>query len=158
MSDDNDRATLRNLVDKGGIAMLTTVGDDGQLEARPMALQEFDDAGRLWFFTEFHAPKAEQLQRDPRALVTFSGKNFVSIQGTASVVQDPARQQELWDKAVEAWMQCEPTDARVALIAVDASGAQYWESPGVAPGLISVVAAAVKGERPNVGENEKLDL
>ena len=100
----------------------------------------------------------QQLQRDPRALVTLSGKNHISIQGTASVVQDPERQRELWDRAVEAWMQCEPTDPKVALIVVDAHGAQYWESPGVAPGLISVVAAAIQGKQPDIGRNEKLDL
>ncbi|MGV8909180.1 MAG: pyridoxamine 5'-phosphate oxidase family protein [Propionicimonas sp.] len=153
-----DLDKLRALVDSGDIAMLTTLADDGQLEARPMTLQDFDDHGRLWFFTEYEAPKAAQLKADPRTLVTFSSKNYVSIQGTASVVQDPARQRELWNKAAQAWLQSEPTDPKVALIVVDADGAEFWETPGIASGLLSVVTAAVKGDRPEIGTNERMDL
>lgn len=153
-----DLAKLRELVGKDGIAMLATLGRDGQLEARPMAVQDFDDQGRLWFFTEYEAPKAQQLEADPRVLVTFSGKNYVSIQGTAEVLRDPARQQQLWNRATAAWLQCEPTDPKVALLVVDAEGAQFWETPGAAAGLLSVVTAAVKGERPDIGKNETLDL
>ncbi len=154
----NDLDKLRDLVDTDDIVMLTTVGSDGELEARPMSVQDFDEQGRIWFFTEYEAPKAEQLQRDARALVTLSGKNYVSIQGTGSVVRDPARQRELWNKAAEAWLQCEPTDPKVALLVVDAHGAQYWETPGIAAGLIGVAVAAVKGDRPDIGTNESVDL
>lgn len=149
---------LRKLVEKGGIAMLTTVGTDGQFEARPMGLQEFDDANRMWFFTEYDAPKVEQLAGDSRVLVTFSGKNCVSVHGTATVVRDADRQQELWDASVKAWMQCEPTDPKVALIVVEAEGAQYWEIPGAAPALLGIVAATVTHEEPSIGDSEKVEL
>ena len=97
-----DLSTLRDLVRAHDIAMLATLDGDGQFEARPMALQDFDDQGRLWFFTEFDAPKADQDFADPRALVTFIGKNYLSIHGKASVVRDPERQTQLWNKAAEA--------------------------------------------------------
>ena len=151
----NDLAKLRDLVRTNDIGMLATLDSDGQLEARPMALQDFDDAGRLWFFTEFQAPKADQVFSDPRALVTFSGRNYVSIHGKASVVQDPERQTQLWNKGAEAWLQCEPTDAKVALLVVDAEGAEFWETPGFASGVLGIVVAAVKGEQPDIGTNEK---
>ena len=154
----NDLDKLHDLVRPNDIGMLATLDSDGHLEARPMALQDFDDAGRLWFFTEFQAPKADQVFSDPRALVTFSGKNYVSFQGTAAVLQDPERQTQLWNKGVEAWLQCEPTDAKVALLVVEADGAEYWESPGFASGLLAIVAAAVKGDAPDIGTNEKVDL
>lgn len=154
----NDLDTLRDLVRANDIAMLATLDSDGQLEARPMVLQDFDDAGRLWFFTEFQAPKADQVFSDPRALVTFSGKNYVSIQGKASVVQDPERQARLWNRGAEAWLQCEPTDAKVALLVVDAEGAEFWETPGFASGLLGIVTAAVRGQEPDLGKNEKVDL
>jgi general stress protein 26 len=154
----NDLDKLRDLVRPNDIGMLATLDSDGQLQARPMALQEFDGDGRLWFFTEFQAPKADQVFSDARALVTFSGKNYVSIQGTASVVQDPERQTRLWNKGAEAWLQCEPTDAKVALLVVDADGAEYWETPGFAAGVLGIITAAVKGDAPDIGTNEKVDL
>ena len=157
MTDTNAPTELRNLIDKGGIAMLTTVTKDG-LEARPMGLQDFDDENRLWFFTEFDAPKVAQLADDPRVLVTFSGKDYVSVHGTAKVVQDPKRQEELWDASVKAWMQCEPTDPKVALIVVEAEGGQYWTSPGAPAALIGIVAAAVTHKEPSIGDTQKVEL
>jgi general stress protein 26 len=154
----NDVQKLRDLVDTDDVVMLTTVAQDGGLEARPMSVRDVDAEGRLWFFTEYRAPKVEELRNDPRTLVTLAKRNYVSIQGTATVVQDPARQTELWNKASEAWLQCEPTDPKVALLVVDPEGAQYWETPGVAAGVLGVVSAAVKGERPDIGTNETLDL
>lgn len=158
MTDNDPRTELRQLIDKGGIAMFTTVGTDGRLEARPMDLQDFDDANRMWFFTEFDAPKVAQLADDPHVLVTFSGKDYVSVHGTATVVKDPARQEELWDASVKAWMQCEPTDPKVALIVVQAEGGQYWTSPGAPAALIGIVAAAVTHKEPQIGDNEKVEL
>ena len=158
MTDTEPGTELRKLINKGGIAMLTTVDADGQLEARPMDLQDFDDDNRLWFFTEFHASKVAQIEADPRVLVTFSSKDYVSVHGTATVMQDPARQQELWDASVEAWMQCEPTHPKVALIVVQAEGGQYWTSPGAPAALIGIVAAALTHKEPDIGENETVEL
>jgi len=158
MTESNDLDKLRDIVRVNDIGMLATLDSDGQFKARPMAVQDFDEAGRLWFFTEFQAPKADEVFTDPRALVTFSGKNYVSIQGTASVVQDPERQTQLWNKGAEAWLQCEPTDAKVALLVVQADGAEFWETPGFASGVLGIITAAVKGDRPDLGTNEKVDL
>jgi len=131
----NDLEKLRELVKANDVVMLTTVDAHGLLEARPMSVEDFDAHGRLWFFTEYQSPKADQLDADPRALVTLSGKNHVSIQGTAKVVRDPSRQRELWNKAAQAWLQSEPEDPKVGLVIVQATGAQYWETSGVAAGL-----------------------
>jgi len=137
--------------------MLTTVATDGQLEARPMDLQDFDDGNRMWFFTDSDPPKVSQLAEDPRGLVTFSGRDYVSVHGTARVVRDAARQEELWDASVKAWMQCEPTDPKVALIVVEAEGGQYWESPRRTTALIGI-AAAVTHKEPSIGDTEKVEL
>jgi hypothetical protein len=44
------------------------------------------------------------------------------------------------------------------LIVVEAEGAQYWESPGVAPALVGIVAAVVTHKEPSTGDSEKVDL
>ncbi|MFT4110595.1 pyridoxamine 5'-phosphate oxidase family protein [Propionicimonas sp.] len=159
MSDErNDLATLGDLVKPGEVVMLATVGDGGRLEARPMSLEDLDAEGRLWFFTEFDAPKHAQLDADRRVLVTLSGKDYVSIQGTGVVIRDPHRQRELWNSPAEAWLQCEPTDPKVGLLVVQPTGAQYWQTPGLLSAALGVAVAAVKGERPDLGANETLEL
>lgn len=158
MSDNAGLAKLRDLMGDDDIVMLTTHNAEGELESRPMALKRFDQEGNLWFFTVSEAGKAEQLRADPRANVTLSGKNFVSISGHAEIVQDVPRQRELWDAGTKAWMQCEPDDPKVALVKVDASGGEYWESPGAAPTLIALAKGLVTGRPPTIGENEDVDL
>lgn len=154
--DDLDK--LRELIQPKDVVMVTTVDAEGLLQARPMSVEDFDAQGRLWFFTEYDSPKARQLEGDSHALATLSGKNHVSIQGTARVVRDPERQRDLWNKPAEAWLQCEPTDPKVGLLVLQATGAQYWETPGVAAGVISVLSAAVTGEQPDIGSNQTVDL
>ena len=41
---------------------------------------------------------------------------------------------------------------------VDAEGAEFWETHDFASGLLGIVTAAVKGDRPDLGTNEKVDL
>lgn len=43
------------------IAMLTTVQADGAMTSRPMTALEMDAQGALWFFTDLHSSKVEQM-------------------------------------------------------------------------------------------------
>lgn len=140
---------LRDLIDEGANAMLTTHDDGGQLVARPMGLIEMDDDDCLWFFTDVDEPKTRQIERDPRVGVTFADKGWVSLQGRAQVVRDVERQRALWSPAVAAWMQCEPDDPKVALIRVQAEGGQYWASMDAVPALLSMIVNKVTGREPS---------
>jgi general stress protein 26 len=142
------------------IAMLTTVDEEGHLVARPMAQQEVEFDGDLWFFAERDSSTVTQLQSNPHVGVSLSSSDtWVSICGTAQVVHDPAKAHELWNSAVEAWFPQGPDDAGVALIKVTADGAEYWDTPGGrVASILSFVKAKVTGHPYDGGENEKVDL
>ena len=52
--------------------MLTTIGVDGRLVSRPMALQEAEFDGDLWFFAYADSAKVRQIRVNPEVNVAFS--------------------------------------------------------------------------------------
>ncbi|QGQ18413.1 pyridoxamine 5'-phosphate oxidase [Cellulomonas sp. JZ18] len=142
------------------IAMLTTVDPSGALVSRPMAVQDVDFDGDLWFFTEADSHKTDEVRGGGPANAAFAGStHWVSVSGTAEVVRDQAKIEELWGPAAEAWFPDGPTTPGVALIKLEAESAEYWESPGGRLATaISLVKAKVRGERYDGGENAEVDL
>ena len=157
---ENGAEHVHDLIKDQHTAMLTTVhGKSGALASRPMACQQADPDGTLWFLAFGDSEKAEEIRRRPEVNVAFTQEGkWVSVTGRASVTQDAARARELWNDFAEAWFQCEPEDPRVAVIRVDGDTAEYWDSPGKVGTLVGVLKAKVTGERPDDGENATVDL
>jgi general stress protein 26 len=142
------------------IAMLTTTAQDGRLMSRPMAQQEVEFDGDLWFFAERDSRKVAQVAAQPHVNVTLtSNDTWISLTGTAEVVTDVARAKELWNPFVEAWLPQGPEDPQVVLLKVNAETAEYWDTPGGrVASVLSFVKAKVTGERYDGGENETVTL
>ncbi|MBC3763246.1 pyridoxamine 5'-phosphate oxidase family protein [Quadrisphaera oryzae] len=141
-------------------AMLTTTAPDGTLISRPMAVQEAEFGGDLWFFAEASSRKVSHLAHDPQVNVTFSSSDsWVSLTGRGSVVRDPAKKRELWNAVVEAWFPDGKDDDGIVLLKVDGESAEYWDTPGgrVATAL-SFAKAKLTGKQYSGGENAKVDL
>jgi general stress protein 26 len=159
MSTDETR-TVADLMRGQRFGMLTTTDPDGTLISRPMALQEVEFDGDLWFFAGRDSRKIGHLDSHAQVNVTVgSGSSWVSLTGTGVVVTDTARKRELWNTVVEAWFPDGPDDDGVVLLKVEADSAEYWDSPGgrLATAL-SFAKAKLTGERYSGGENETVDL
>jgi general stress protein 26 len=142
------------------IGMLTTVGPDGHFISRPMAQQEVEFDGDLWFFAERDSRKVAHIAADPHVSITLtSNDTWISLDGEAEIVVDPVKAKELWNPWVEAWMPQGPQDPSVVLIKVSGHSAEYWDTPGGRiASVISFVKAKVTGERYDGGDNEKVQL
>ncbi len=139
--------------------MFTTMADDGQMMSRPMAVQEVEFDGDLWFFTKQGGRKVDQIGHTPRVNVALSSRSsWVSVTGEAEVVRDVEKAKQLWNAGIEAWFPDGPEDPEIVLIKVHADGAEYWDSPGA--GVVSVlsfVKAKVTGNPYHI-EDVKVDL
>ena len=151
---------LAELADGERICMLTTLDADGRLVARPMAHQQVTDVAELWFFAERDSRKVAHVRANPHVSLTMaSSDTWISIDGTAEVVDDTAKAKELWNTWVEAWMPQGPEDPSVVLLKVTGSSGEYWDTPGSrVSSALSLVKAKVKGERYEGGENERVTL
>jgi general stress protein 26 len=142
------------------IGMLTTVDSDGHFVSRPMAQQEVEFDGDLWFFAERDSRKVAHIAANPHVGLTLtSGDTWISIDGEAEIVDDNAKARELWNTWVEAWMPQGPDDPSIVLIKLNGHSAEYWDTPGGrVASVISFVKAKVTGERYEGGDNEKVTL
>ncbi|MPQ98951.1 pyridoxamine 5'-phosphate oxidase [Modestobacter sp. I12A-02628] len=141
------------------IAMLTTRDETGRLGSRPMALQEVEFDGDLWFFAERDSGPVATLAMHPQVNVSVgSSGTWVSVAGTAVIVDDPAKKEELWNAGAAAWLPQGPEDDSVVLIKVEGETAEYWDTPGRVSTALSFAKATVTGERYSGGENETVVL
>lgn len=157
---DSDMTTITGIVTSAKIALLTTVTKEGQLHSRPLAAQDVEFDGDLWFFTQDPSPKVDDIAQNPQVNAAFeSGKGYLSVAGTAEVVHDHAAIDRYWSPAIEAWFPEGKDDPTVALIKVDARSAEFWSStePGVVTAL-KIARAVVTHRQPDVGDNRSVEL
>jgi general stress protein 26 len=150
---------VRDLIKDIGTAMLTSVDPDGRLVSRPMATQDVDFDGEVWFIAERHSENVRNLQRDPRVNVAYASNDaWVSLSGSAEVVDDEGRLAELWNTFTDAWLEGGPENPENILIKVSGESAEYWDTPGgKVTQVANLVKAKVTGKRFE-GDNESVDL
>ncbi|MDQ3494248.1 MAG: pyridoxamine 5'-phosphate oxidase family protein [Pseudomonadota bacterium] len=153
---------LAELIKDVDIAMLTTTTPQGRLVSRPLGTQEVEFDGDLWFATGADSGKVAEINANPHVNVAYASphKNiYVSVAGTASVVDDRAKVDELWSPAMKRFFPEGKDDPRLRLIKVDAETAEYWEGPGTAFGkALFFVTSSVTGDVGTMTDNERLDL
>src|ERR1700753_3507631 len=111
------------------VSILTTVDSAGHFVSRPMGQQAIDEDATLWFFAERMSRKVAHIQANTYVNVTLtSADTWISISGTAAIVDDSAKAKQLWNGFVEAWLPQGPEDPTVVLIAVTGETAEYWDT------------------------------
>ena len=157
--DKGDLKRLRKLIKGARVAMLTTVGPDGTLRSRPMATLKAPFEGDLWFFTRASAPKADEIRDNDHVNVSFSdgGDNrFLSISGTASVVRDTDRLEQLWSGRLKNWFPDGKKDPDLALLRVRVDRAEYWDAKTASMVVLGGLVQSPLGGDPTM-ENRKTD-
>ena len=145
---DDDQAKLIELMKDLSVGMLTTTADDGTLQSVPMARQEVDPGAELWFITARDTRHVRDISARPAVGLTFSSRDaWVSVHGTATVVDDRDRLAELWNTFAEAWLPGGPEDPQATLLRVDVEGGEYWDTPGgTVASLISFAKTKLTGD------------
>lgn len=127
-----DIQKLGKLIKGIRVAMLTTVQEDGSLHCRPMATQEVDFDGDLWFFTSASSPKISEIKHDQHVNVAYASpedNRYVSVCGRVEIVRDRKKAEELWSPYVKGWFPKGPDDPDLVLLKVKVLWAEYWDSP-----------------------------
>jgi general stress protein 26 len=143
-------------------AMLTTAEPDGTLHSRPMTTQQVEFDGDLWFFTNLHSPKVWETDQHRQVNVSFAdpGKNkYLSASGTAILVRDRAKIEELWKPIYKIFFPQGLEDPELALLKVSVTQAEYWDSASTALGrAIDFAKAYIKKDAGELGDHAKLTL
>ncbi|RYB94724.1 pyridoxamine 5'-phosphate oxidase [Nocardioides oleivorans] len=159
----DDRGKVIELIGRAESAMLTTMTADGDHVSRPMAVQEAEFDGDLWFFTYDDSDKVQQISAHPRVNVSLSNdkkSEWTSIAGTAEVVHDRAKAEELWAKPLETWFPDGLDTPGLCLLKVHGETAEYWDAATSKARQLLGMVKAIRNDDPDEfpAENRTVDL
>jgi general stress protein 26 len=156
---------LWELIKDTRFGMLTHRHSDGQLHSHPLTTQnkKVDEQSTLYFFVPRDGDIVRHVATDPSVNVAYANTDadsYVSVTGSASVLEDQAKKEELFNPAAKAWFPGGPTDPNLALLAVRILDAEYWDvDDSKMVQLLKMAKAAVTGQPPqNLGEHKKLNV
>ena len=160
---EDDLQKLRELVKDIDFCMLTTVAENGDLHSRPMSSNgDIDSDGALWFFTSASSHKVHEVEKLSKVNVSFAdpdNQHYVSISGTAQLVRDRNKIDELWRPEFKMWFPNGKDDPDVALLRVSPEKAEYWDSPASTIGyMLNFLSSMVSGKEADAGQNRKINF
>ena len=154
-----DQARVWDLIEKITIPMLVT-WDGKKLHSRPMAAYANREDGSIYFLFDTRQHKDQEVEAYPEVNLAFadtSGQKYVSVSGSADVLNDRAKIKELFSTPAKAWWQT-PDDPNIRILRIAPVEAQYWDAPGTTLSYVKIMLAAVTGSRPDLGGKAKVTM
>lgn len=141
--------TITALIKDNKYAMMTTItADKGHLHACPMTTNKIElETAKIWFIGDKTTETVKDLQKNPQVNLSYTSqdhKDYVSINGTAKLIDDKAKLDELWSPVYNAFYEHGKEDPNVQIICVECNGAEYWQSGNSVINAVKMVAAAVQ--------------
>jgi general stress protein 26 len=148
---------LSELIEDMRVAMLTTMNDQGALVSRPMAPQEMDASGAIWFLTDQHSSKTKHLDMVNLNFSDSDDATYVSICGRGEVVHDRAMIDRVWSSFAKPWFPDGKDSPNLALLKFIPQTAEYWDAPHSKMVRMFAYAASIALARPiGMGEHDTL--
>ena len=153
---------LGELIKDIQFAMFTTIDFDGSLYSRPMASQQQEFDGDLWFFTNQSSGKIRSIEKDQHVNLAYASpehSRYVSISGRAEIAREHKKIEELWTPLLKAWFPEGLEDPELALIKVRVESAEYWDTPSSKVfRLVGFAKAVATGTSYHSEENKKIQI
>jgi len=122
---------IREIAKDANICMFVTDLATLPLMGRPMATQEVDDEGNIWFMSDKNSDKNKDIERDEQVQLFYShtgNYEYLSIYGSAEIVNDRSKIEELWTPMAKTWFKDGKDDPNISLIKVTPEDAYYWDT------------------------------
>ena len=145
---------IREIAKDANICMFVTNLEKLPLDARPMATQEVDDDGNIWFMSSKRSNKHIDIEADDRVQLFYShtgNYEYLSIYGSAEIVNDKNKIEELWTPMAKTWFEQGKDDPDIELIKVTPEDAYYWDTKN------SKMVSLIKFAMGSVGITPKND-
>lgn len=160
MEPDKDQQTqVWELAEAIGFCMLVTRKGEA-IHARPMSAYVETIENAFYFLTDVESQKDAEVEGQPHVCLAFADpkrQKYVSISGTAQVLNDRAKISDLWATPAKAWWDS-PDNPSIRILKVTPAFAEYWDSPGTIVSYVKMAAAAVSKARPDMGDNAKVAM
>lgn len=161
MNNKGDINRVWDIIERVGVCMLTTQFAGG-LRARPLEARADREAGLIFFVTDVHSAKENEIAAAPDVGIAFidqDDKAYLSITGRASVLRDVEKTKAVWRKTDEVWWPDGPDSSDVSLLRIEPVTAELWDGPAsAAVTAFEFVKARLTGQEPKLGQNRKTTL
>lgn len=140
---------IRDLVDDAKSCFFCThIATGESAGARPMSVQQVDDAGTLWFLSASDSHKNQEIEMNPRASLYFQASahsGFLHLEGVATITTDRQKIEELWEPILKTWFTEGIDDPRVTVIKFTPTEGYYWDNKhgNMVAGIKILVGAAI---------------
>lgn len=142
---------IKELADEAKSCFLCTNIRSGQpFTTRPMAVQEIDEEGNIWFLSAEDSLKNKELGVDPFVQLLFQGSthsDFLSVHGRAAITKDKDKIKQLWTPLAKTWFTEGINDPRITVIKVEPDGGHYWDTKhNMLVAFAKQIAGAITGQ------------
>jgi general stress protein 26 len=162
MKNQKNLEKLKELLEGTKICMMSTFNQQKGIHTRPMAYQDIEDDGTIYFFTNEYSSKIEEISENNEINISFANtdkNNYVVLKADAKLSKDRAKMEELFNPMVKIWFPEGLDDPNISLIKADVKSAEYWDSTSSKMVfLFNAAKSLITGEAYNEGEHGKLEL
>lgn len=147
------------LMKKIDFCMFVTWDGEHQ-QSRPLSARPDRDEHAIYFLVSEGSSKNWQLETYPSVNLGFAdtgAMKFISLAGEARLSNDRAKIKELWSPFDKAWWD-DAEDPDIRLLTVTPESAELWDSPNKAVAFTQMLASAVTGAKPKMGENSTVRM
>jgi general stress protein 26 len=159
MTPDEVTNRIWELAKKIDICMFTTV-EGNKARARPLSARVYQERHKIYFMVDIDGAKLEQIENDPTVTLAWADNGnykYVTVSGRAAISNDRALIKELWEKTDRAWWDDE-NDPSIRVITVSPVEGELWDSPTKVVATVKMVAGAITGAKPEIGDNAKVRM
>jgi general stress protein 26 len=146
---------IRKIALSARVGFLGTVETGQPPRFEPMAVQDVDDQGVVWFISGRSSEKNQRIARDPRVhlLVANPGDSqYLSLTGTATISDNRALREKYWNAFAKTWFPGGVDDPELTVIALTIEDGHYWDTVhGKAYSWMMMAVGAVTGRATDVG-------
>ena len=164
MNDKNPHEVLWDLIEDTRFCMLSHRHADGTLHAHPLTTQnrKLEADGCLYFFVSRATEVGQRLQQDGNVNLAYANPDkdrWVSVTGTARVVDDMAKKKDSFNAMAKAWFPNGPEDPDLELVEVKIAEAEYWNvKENKLLQMLKMGKSAVTGKPPGLGEHREVQF
>jgi len=129
MKEEEARRKALALVERSGIALVGSNGEDGHPWIKAMLKMETEDLKTVWFSTNTASKRVSQLRADPRAgvyFVDFSDWMGLMLIGEVELLTDSESRKRLWRDGYEQYYPLGLEDPDYTVLRFSATSANYY--------------------------------
>ena len=154
---------LQELTKDARIAMLCTNLAQAPFSTCPMSTQQVDEAtGDLWFFSGHDSQHIRDIAADNRVQLIYANNNdyaYLTVFGTAEVLRDQAKIDELWTSLAKVWFQGGKDDPNLRLSKVTPQEGFYWDTKhGKMVSFLKMITSVATGKTMDDGIQGRLTV